>query len=114
MDTVLITLSRWGRPAVWLFPTRSYYLCRLRNNQTTPLGAIEPNELLRKLVVEVLSVYVVLRIVWEEVLQRPVATVKFGELLLGQGLRVPPRSNFPFLSQLTSILHYPNCSLEHA
>ena len=100
---------------MWLFLTRSHYRCRLRDNRTTPLGAIEPNELLRKIVVEVLSVYVVLRIVWEEVLQRPVATVKFGGgELLGHGRRLPPRSNLPFLSELTSILHYPNCSLEHA
>ena len=99
---MLITLSRWRQP-VWLFLTRSYYRCRLRDNRTTPLGAIEPNELLRKIVIEVFSVYDVLRTVWEEVLQCPVATVKFGELL-GHGQRLPPPSNLPFLSKLTSIV----------
>ena len=101
---MLITLSPRRRP-VWLFPTRSYYRCRLRDNRTTPLGAIEPNELLRKIVIEVFSVYGVLRIVWEEVLQRQVATamVKFGELLV-HGRQLPPRSNSPFLSELTSIV----------
>ena len=100
---MLITLSRWRQP-VWLFLTRSYYRCRLRDNRTTPLGAIEPNELLRKIVVEVFSVYDVLRTVWEEVLQCPVATVKFGGELLGHGQPLPPPSNLPFLSKLTSII----------
>ena len=100
MDIVPITLSRLG--LVWLFSTRSYFHCHLRDNRTTPLGAIEPNEWLRKMVIEIFSVYDVLRIVcWEEVLQRPVAMVKYGELARTQAaaptsvqFAVSERANF--------------------
>ena len=45
-------------------PTRRYYRCHLRDNRTTPPRAIEPNEWLGKIVLEIFSVYDVDRIAW--------------------------------------------------
>ena len=70
----------------------SYYCCRLRDNRTPPLGAVEPNYLHPKIVLEVFSVYGVLRMVWEEVLQGPAAAVKFG----GAGTRVAAPTSVQF------------------